>query len=93
MLASRLSKALPHLKIALIDAGGANADPDCNYCERHWTLATAPGYNWGYQMVPQEHLDGRELDYSRGKGLGGSNAISFCVLLGDREQTMSVGHS
>ena len=39
----------------------------------------APGYNYGYQTVPQPQLQGREIDYSRGKGLGGSTAINFCV--------------
>lgn len=35
--------------------------------------------NWGYKTTPQEHCNGRELDYSRGKGLGGSSAINFGV--------------
>ena len=39
----------------------------------------AEGRNWGYQTVPQSRLGGREIDYSRGKGLGGSTAINFCV--------------
>lgn len=38
-----------------------------------------PGYNWGYKTTPQKELDGREVDYSRGRGLGGSTAINFCV--------------
>lgn len=38
-----------------------------------------PGYNWGYKTVPQEQLKDRQIDYSRGKGLGGSTAINFCV--------------
>lgn len=63
----------------LLEAGGTNIDPDHQtYGERHWTLATAPGYNWGYKTVPQVQLD-REIDQSRGKGLGGSSAINFCV--------------
>jgi choline dehydrogenase-like flavoprotein len=37
--------------------------------------------NWGYKTVPQEHLNGRKLDYSRGKGLGGSTAINFGVYI------------
>ena len=62
----------------LIDAGGTNADPDHQaYGARWWTLMTAPGYNWGYKTTPQEHLDGREIGYSRGKGLGGSTSINF----------------
>lgn len=35
--------------------------------------------NWGYKTTPQEHCNGRELDYSRGKGLGGGSAINFGV--------------
>lgn len=35
--------------------------------------------NWGYQTVPQEHCNGRKLNYSRGKGLGGGSAINFGV--------------
>ena len=35
--------------------------------------------NWGYKTVPQPHCDDREIDYSRGKGLGGSTAINFGV--------------
>lgn len=38
-----------------------------------------PGYNWGYKTIPQEQLNRREIDYSRGKGLGGSTAINYCV--------------
>ena len=64
----------------MIDAGGPNVDPNYQtFGERHWTHATAPGYNWGYKTVPQEHLEERKLDYSRGKGLGGSTSINFCV--------------
>lgn len=35
--------------------------------------------NWGYKTTPQEHCNGRQLDYSRGKGLGGGSAINFGV--------------
>lgn len=34
--------------------------------------------NWGYETVSQDHLDGRKLNYARGKGLGGSSAINIC---------------
>lgn len=34
--------------------------------------------NWGYKTAPQNHLAGQEIDYSRGRGLGGSTAINFC---------------
>lgn len=34
--------------------------------------------NWFYKTQPQTHLESQEIDYSRGKGLGGSTAINFC---------------
>ena len=79
MVAARLSKGLPHQRVLLIDAGGQNNDQNQqSFGERHWTL-TVPGYNWGYKTVPQRELNEREIDYSRGKGLGGSTAIKFCL--------------
>lgn len=33
--------------------------------------------NWGYKAIPQEYCNGRRVDLSRGKGLGGSSAINF----------------
>lgn len=38
-----------------------------------------PAMNWGYKTTPQEGCGGREIDYSRGKGLGGGSAINFGV--------------
>jgi choline dehydrogenase-like flavoprotein len=33
--------------------------------------------NWGYKIIPQPHCNDREIDYSRGRCLGGSSAINF----------------
>jgi choline dehydrogenase-like flavoprotein len=33
--------------------------------------------NWGYKTIPQVHCNDREIDYSRGRGLGGSSTINF----------------
>ncbi|KAL8949571.1 MAG: hypothetical protein Q9222_004330 [Ikaeria aurantiellina] len=80
VLATRLARSLKSFQVLLIEAGGDNRDPKHqSYGDRHWTFATAPGYDWGYTTVPQKHLQGREIGYSRGKGLGGSTAINFCV--------------
>lgn len=38
-----------------------------------------PNLNWQYKTVPQTHLNNRVLDYSRGRGLGGSTAINFAA--------------
>lgn len=34
--------------------------------------------NWGYKTEPQHQLDGQQVDYSRGRGLGGTTSINFC---------------
>lgn len=78
-MAKRLAEGLPRQRILLLEAGGLNDDKAYQtFGERHWTLIQ-PGYNWGYNTVSQPELDGRVIDYSRGKGLGGSTAINFCV--------------
>jgi choline dehydrogenase-like flavoprotein len=38
-----------------------------------------PAQAWGYQTVPQKHLDGPVIAYDRGEGLGGSTSINFAV--------------
>ena len=38
-----------------------------------------PSLNYGYKTVPQQDAENREMDYSRGRGLGGSSTINMCV--------------
>ncbi|WP_076866003.1 GMC family oxidoreductase [Bradyrhizobium mercantei] len=35
-----------------------------------------PRYNWSYQSEPEHFLDGRRIEHSRGKTIGGSSAIN-----------------
>ena len=54
--------------------------------DRYVLLSSAPTLNWGHKTVSQPQLKGQQLDYSRGKGLGGSTAINFCCwVIGPRE--------
>lgn len=64
----------------LIEAGGSNADAANQSGAERYVAAFADGtpMNWHYKTVPQTSLAGQEVDYSRGKGLGGSTAINFC---------------
>ncbi|KAN0094090.1 GMC oxidoreductase [Hyaloscypha variabilis] len=80
VVASRLAHAFSRLSILLLEAGGPNDSLDNLSGEDRFGLAFSPGspLNWGYKTQPQNHLDGQEIDYSRGKGLGGSTAINFC---------------
>ena len=36
-------------------------------------------WNWGYESEPEPHLNGRQLNCPRGKGLGGSSSINVLV--------------
>jgi choline dehydrogenase-like flavoprotein len=51
-----------------------------------YAIIARPDQNWGYQSTPQKHLKGRQMDYSRGKGLGGSSVINFaCWTTGPKD--------
>lgn len=63
----------------LLEAGGRNDDRSLRVDGKRWTTFREEQMNWGYKTIPQEHCNGRELDYSRGKGLGGSSAINFGI--------------
>lgn len=63
----------------LLEAGGKNDDKDLRVDGQRWTTFRNEALNWGYKTVPQEFCNNRELDYSRGLGLGGSSAVNFSV--------------
>ncbi|MCJ1230773.1 hypothetical protein MMC12_007447 [Toensbergia leucococca] len=80
VLASRLARTSSSPKVLLVEAGSDNSDLEHQVSgQRYMTLKTAQGYNWGYDTVPQKQLNGQKIDYSRGRGLGGSSAINFLV--------------
>ncbi|KAH7402088.1 hypothetical protein DE146DRAFT_455027 [Phaeosphaeria sp. MPI-PUGE-AT-0046c] len=80
VLASRLAHTPAAPSVLLIEAGGTNADAANQSGTDRYNAAFADGslMNWFYKTSPQTHLANQEIDYSRGKGLGGSTAINFC---------------
>ena len=74
-----LGKAPRHPKVLLLEAGGLNDDKDLRVDGQRWQTLLKEGMNWGYKTAPQEEANGREIDYSRGRGVGGSSAINFGV--------------
>jgi choline dehydrogenase-like flavoprotein len=80
VLASRLANTPATPSVLLIEAGGSNANAAHQSSADRFNAAFADGspMNWHYNTAPQTHLAGQEIDYSRGKGLGGSTAINFC---------------
>jgi choline dehydrogenase-like flavoprotein len=81
VLASRLAHTPTAPSVLLVEAGGSNADAAHQSGADRFNAAFADGspMNWHYKTTPQTHLAGQEIDYSRGKGLGGSTAINFCA--------------
>ncbi|KAG9234117.1 glucose-methanol-choline oxidoreductase-like protein [Amylocarpus encephaloides] len=87
VLASRLARTKQAPSILLVEAGGPNTNVEYTVPADRFALAfSQPTMNWGYKTAPQSHLKNREIDYSRGKGLGGSTAINFsCWILGPKD--------
>jgi len=62
----------------LIEAGGENKSDELYVpSERFRSIYYHPEIRVEYKTTPQKHLDGRVLDYLRGKGLGGSSIANF----------------
>ncbi|KAI1846697.1 hypothetical protein JX266_007270 [Neoarthrinium moseri] len=78
VVAARLAEAAARPSVLLVEAGGLNEDAAHLTGAQRYEVAfrEKSPLNWGYRTQPQ--LKGQEIDYSRGKGLGGSTAINFC---------------
>ncbi|RAH51014.1 GMC family oxidoreductase [Aspergillus brunneoviolaceus CBS 621.78] len=78
-LASTLARSAKHPRVLLLEAGPRNEDISLRVDGQRWSTFLQGDLNWGYKTTPQEHCNGRQIDYSRGKVLGGSSAINFGV--------------
>jgi choline dehydrogenase len=62
----------------IVGAGSAG----CVLAARLTALIKARGpYNWGFETVPQKHLNNRSLYQPRGRGWGGSSSINGMVYI------------
>ncbi|KAI1345485.1 hypothetical protein F5Y01DRAFT_300437 [Xylaria sp. FL0043] len=77
--AAGLAKSSKKPSVLLLEAGNDNTDRKLRVSGQRFTTFMNPDVNWGYKTTPQDDCGGRELDYSRGLGLGGSSAINFGV--------------
>lgn len=80
VVASRLAHTSSKPSILLLEAGGSNDTLSQLSGQERFEVAFSPNspLNWNYKTSPQNQLTGQKVDYSRGKGLGGSTAINFC---------------
>ncbi|KAK6087260.1 putative aldehyde dehydrogenase [Seiridium cupressi] len=78
VVAARLAESAAKPTVLLLEAGGMNEDAAHLTGAQRFEVAFREGslLNWSYKTEPQ--WSNQQIDYSRGKGLGGSTAINFC---------------
>ncbi len=78
VLANRLSGETG-ATVALIEAGPPDDDPAIRVPAMVAKAIGNPRQSWGYQTVPQRHVDNRMLPVPRGRVLGGCSSINGMV--------------
>ena len=78
ILANRLSTN-GRYQVALIEAGGSDESIFVKMPSALAIPMNTKRFNWGYNSVAEEYLDGRIIPCYRGKGLGGSSSINGMV--------------
>ena len=75
VLANRLSADGRH-KVALFEAGGKDSYPWIHIPVGYFKTMGNPATDWCYRTEPDPGLNGRSLNWPRGKVLGGSSSIN-----------------
>ncbi len=78
VLANRLS-ADPGNRVLLIEAGGRNRSPWIRIPVGYFKTIGDRRYDWCFDTEPEPHLNGRCLEWPRGRGLGGSSAVNGLI--------------
>ena len=74
-MAGRLSED-PDVRVLLLEAGPIDRSIFIYMPAGFEMLMGNPRYDWMYKTEPEPNLDGRRLNYPRGKVLGGSSSIN-----------------
>ncbi|MEO9824729.1 MAG: GMC family oxidoreductase N-terminal domain-containing protein [Paracoccaceae bacterium] len=85
VLANRLS-ADPKIRVALIEAGGKDINPWIHIPVGYFKTLHNPNTDWCYKAEPDPGLNGRALDWPRGKTLGGSSSINGLLYVRGQKQ-------
>lgn len=95
-LAARLSEN-PDLHVLLVEAGTASSDRWLRIPIGYAKTVGHPQHDWCFQTEPDPQMEGRQLPWPRGKGLGGSSLINGMLYLrghrADYDQWAALGNS
>ena len=80
LLANRLS-ADPRARVALIEAGGKDNYPWIHIPVGYLYLMGNPRTDWGFKTAAEPGLNGRALNYPRGRVLGGCSSINGMIYM------------
>lgn len=75
VIANRLS-ADPRNRVVLLEAGGRDWNPWIHIPVGYFKTMHNPSVDWCYKTEPDPGLNGRSLDWPRGKVLGGSSSLN-----------------
>lgn len=75
VLANRLS-ADPANKVVLLEAGGRDLNPWIHIPVGYFKTIHNPSVDWCYKTEPDPGLNGRSIEWPRGKVLGGSSSLN-----------------
>ncbi len=75
VLANRLSED-PKINVVLLEAGGRDLNPWIHVPVGYFKTLHNPKTDWCYKTQPDPGLNGRSLEWPRGKTLGGSSSIN-----------------
>ncbi len=75
VVANRLS-ANPGNRVVLLEAGGKDWNPWIHIPVGYFKTMHNPSVDWCYRTEPDPGLNGRQIDWPRGKVLGGSSSLN-----------------
>ena len=85
VLANRLT-ANPKISVLLIEAGGKDTNPWIHIPGGYFKTMHNPKTDWCFKIQSDKGLGGREMNYPRGKTLGGSSSINGLLYIRGQSQ-------